>query len=103
MCRSTCLLPAADHVTLVVRLCAPADQDSVRLLAVESCGKLAEALSSEDCRAQLLPVVHKFVQVGGCRGLSVQRVPQIVRWTASHVSRRSTLAIFLCLYIVFCY
>lgn len=36
-------------------------QDSVRLLAVESCGKLAEALSPEDCRSQLLPLVHKFV------------------------------------------
>lgn len=40
------------------------DQDSVRLLAVESCGAFASALSREDAGAHLLPVVHKFAQVG---------------------------------------
>ena len=41
-----------------------ADQDSVRLLAVESCGAFAAALSKEDCASSLLPVVQKFAQVG---------------------------------------
>jgi hypothetical protein len=41
----------------------PADQDSVRLLAVESCGAFAAALSKDDCSASLLPVVQKFAQV----------------------------------------
>lgn len=40
-----------------------ADQDSVRLLAVESCGAFAAALSKDDCSASLLPVVQKFAQV----------------------------------------
>lgn len=39
-----------------------ADQDSVRLLAVESCGAFAGALSKEDAVAHLLPIVHKFAQ-----------------------------------------
>lgn len=42
---------------------AAADQDSVRLLAVESCGAFAAALSKEDCASSLLPVVQKFAQV----------------------------------------
>jgi hypothetical protein len=46
------------HVILLV-----ADQDSVRLLAVESCGAFAAALSKEDCASSLLPVVQKFAQV----------------------------------------
>ena len=41
-----------------------ADQDSVRLLAVESCGAFAQALSREDAVVQLLPVVQKFAAVG---------------------------------------
>eukprot|EP00955_Chlamydomonas_euryale_P090402 364539-Chlamydomonas_euryale.AAC.10 len=45
-------------------LCA--DQDSVRLLAVESCSAFAVALSREDTVRQLLPVVLKFSQVGSC-------------------------------------
>lgn len=46
-------------------LCCPglADQDSVRLLAVEGCGAFAQALSKEDCVGRLLPVVQKFAQV----------------------------------------
>ncbi len=43
-----------------------ADQDSVRLLAVESCGAFAQALSREDCGTSLLPVVQKFAQVSCC-------------------------------------
>jgi hypothetical protein len=46
-----------------VVLLPPADQDSVRLLAVESCGAFAAALSKDDCSASLLPVVQKFAQV----------------------------------------
>jgi serine/threonine-protein phosphatase 2A regulatory subunit A len=38
----------------------PAEQDSVRLLAVESCGAFAAALSSDSCRTSMLPVVQKF-------------------------------------------
>ena len=46
-----------------------ADQDSVRLLAVESCGAFAQALTKEDCTSSLLPVVLRFAQVGlGIRG-----------------------------------
>lgn len=40
-----------------------ADQDSVRLLAVESCGAFASALSQGDAAHHLLPVVQKFAQV----------------------------------------
>ena len=40
------------------------DQDSVRLLAVESCSAFASALSREDGIASLLPVILKFSQVG---------------------------------------
>jgi hypothetical protein len=36
----------------------------VRLLAVESCGAFGQALSQEDCRTSLLPVVLRFSQVG---------------------------------------
>lgn len=35
----------------------------MRLLAVESCGAFAAALSKEDCSTSLLPVVQKFAQV----------------------------------------
>lgn len=41
-----------------------ADQDSVRLLAVESCGAFAQALGREDAINSLLPIVQKFAQVG---------------------------------------
>ena len=41
-----------------------ADQDSVRLLAVESCSAFATALSREDGVSALLPVILKFAQVG---------------------------------------
>lgn len=47
---------------LLLRFCL-IDQDSVRLLAVESCGAFAAALSREDCQSHLLPVVQKFAQV----------------------------------------
>lgn len=42
-----------------------ADQDSVRLLAVESCGAFAQSLSAEDNAQRLLPAVQNFSQVGG--------------------------------------
>ena len=47
----------------LLRWRAAADQDSVRLLAVESCGAFASALSRDDAIASLLPVVQKFAQV----------------------------------------
>ena len=40
-----------------------ADQDSVRLLAVESCGPFAQKLSADDNYLLLLPIVQKLVQV----------------------------------------
>jgi serine/threonine-protein phosphatase 2A regulatory subunit A len=42
-----------------------ADQDSVRLLAVQCCGPLARTLSKAECLATVVPVVQKFAQVGG--------------------------------------
>lgn len=41
-----------------------ADQDSVRLLAVETCGAFAQALGRDDAVNSLLPIIHKFAQVG---------------------------------------
>lgn len=54
------------------RLC-PTDQDSVRLLAVESCGSFATALGREEAAAQLLPVVQKFAQVRSATGHARRR------------------------------
>lgn len=42
----------------------PADQDSVRLLAVEGCAALGKLLESQDCVAHILPVIVNFSQVG---------------------------------------
>lgn len=39
------------------------DQDSVRLLAVESCAALGKLLEPEDCIAHILPVIVNFSQV----------------------------------------
>lgn len=59
---------AYHHCSPLVFVAVPrigaADQDSVRLLAVESCGAFAAALSKEDCASSLLPVVQMFAQVG---------------------------------------
>lgn len=41
----------------------PADQDSVRLLAVETCGPLARLLNKSDSVHHVLPIVQKFAQV----------------------------------------
>jgi hypothetical protein len=41
----------------------PADQDSVRLLAVECCGPLAQLCRKDDVMTHILPVVQKFSQV----------------------------------------
>lgn len=46
-----------------------ADQDSVRLLAVESCSAFAQALSREDAVQHLLPVIMKFAAVGAVDSL----------------------------------
>ena len=40
-----------------------ADQDSVRLLAVQCCGALARTLSKAECLATVVPVVQRFAQV----------------------------------------
>ena len=40
-----------------------ADQDSVRLLAVECCGPLAKLSGKEGVVTHILPVVQKFSQV----------------------------------------
>ena len=41
-----------------------ADQDSVRLLAVETCGPLARLLNKNESVQHVLPIVQKFAQVG---------------------------------------
>lgn len=41
----------------------PADQDSVRLLAVEGCAALGKLLETQDCVAHILPVIVNFSQV----------------------------------------
>lgn len=41
-----------------------ADQDSVRLLAVETCGPLARLLNKSESVQHVLPIVQKFAQVG---------------------------------------
>ena len=40
-----------------------AEQDSVRLLAVEGCGQLARLLTKEESVKDILPVVQKFSTV----------------------------------------
>ena len=40
-----------------------ADQDSVRLLAVEACGPLARLLNKGESVQHVLPIVQKFAQV----------------------------------------
>lgn len=50
-------------VTRAHLLPSAADQDSVRLLAVECCGPLAKLCSKDDVMTQILPVVQKFSQV----------------------------------------
>lgn len=40
-----------------------ADQDSVRLLAVEGCAALGKLLEPQDCVAHILPVIVNFSQV----------------------------------------
>lgn len=62
----------------------------MRLLAVESCGAFAQALSKEDCTARLLPVVQKFAQDKSWRvryNVATQLVPlcealgpEVTRW-----------------------
>ena len=44
-------------------VCVRSDQDSVRLLAVESCGPFAQKLVAEDNYRMLLPIVQKLAQV----------------------------------------
>ena len=51
----------ASHVQLRIDLTA--DQDSVRLLAVETCGSLARLLNKGESVQYILPIVQKFAQV----------------------------------------
>ena len=52
-------------MTLITRCYWPsfADQDSVRLLAVEGCAALGKLLEPQDCVAHILPVIVNFSQV----------------------------------------
>lgn len=50
---------ARSHLAFLSML---ADQDSVRLLAVESCGAFAQALGQAEATTMLLPIIHKFAQ-----------------------------------------
>ena len=43
-----------------------ADQDSVRLLAVEGCAALGKLLEPQDCVLHILPVIVNFSQVYFC-------------------------------------
>ena len=43
-------------------LCS-ADQDSVRLLAVQCCGSLARTLNPAECQSTVVPIVQRFAQV----------------------------------------
>lgn len=51
----------------VVRLSA--DQDSVRLLAVEGCGQFARLLTKDESVKDILPVVQKFSTVSAFSGV----------------------------------
>ena len=55
LCTTLGMLISARH--------AGADQDSVRLLAVQCCGALARTLSKAECLATVVPVVQRFAQV----------------------------------------
>jgi hypothetical protein len=83
MCLSSLLKAAPFSVPLV----GAADQDSVRLLAVESCGAFAAALSKEDCASSLLPVVQMFAQVCICWGFGVC----IAGWCRQHLCSKRLL------------
>jgi len=48
-----------------------ADQDSVRLLAVEGCAALGKLLDPADCVANVLPVIVSFSQVGNSHSIFV--------------------------------
>jgi hypothetical protein len=51
------------HVAGKTCVWGPADQDSVRLLAVEGCGPLARLLNRDDTMLCIIPVVKKFSAV----------------------------------------
>ena len=57
------------HESFYMWLWLHADQDSVRLLAVETCGPLTRLLSRNESVQHVLPIVQKFAQVQ-------------IRWTA---------------------
>jgi hypothetical protein len=58
----TCFGGAA--IVLLTRMFSlDADQDSVRLLAVEACGPLARLLNKGESVQHVLPIVQKFAQV----------------------------------------
>ena len=51
---------------MTTRICSylsHANQDSVRLLAVEGCAALGKLLEPQDCVAHILPVIVSFSQV----------------------------------------
>jgi hypothetical protein len=47
----------------LLKLISIADQDSVRLLAVEGCAALGKLLEPQDCVSHILPVIVNFSQV----------------------------------------
>lgn len=61
-----------------------ADQDSVRLLAVEACGPLARLLTKAESVQHVLPIVQKFAQASLCifvvEGLRNQKSTALVFW-----------------------
>ena len=63
-------------------LCA-AEQDSVRLLTVESCGPLARLLSKDDAVRSILPIVQTFSQVLHCLQLHACIAPSYCEYLQS--------------------
>ena len=61
-CMTLCNLEVTCKLAAAVLVAA--DQDSVRLLAVQCCGPLARTLSKAECLATVVPVVQRFAQVG---------------------------------------
>jgi serine/threonine-protein phosphatase 2A regulatory subunit A len=56
------LLLHNDWIINLENWCLGADQDSVRLLAVEGCAALGKLLEPADCVANILPVIVDFSQ-----------------------------------------
>lgn len=76
-----------------------ADQDSVRLLAVETCGPLARLLNKNDSVHLVLPIVQKFAQVGTTGAIQVKsQTPVPVKHMHSKQQSTGSAVARLCCY-----